>query len=131
MKLILLVLMALNTSAYNLSDVVDKLIIIESNGDSKAIGDNGRAVCSLQIWKIMVDEANRLTKGKINFKYSDRLSERKSRQIAMVFLNRQIKRYYKINRKMPSDVILACSWNSGNIFKQLNQSYAKKYKELK
>jgi hypothetical protein len=131
MKLILLTLMALNASAYNLSDVVDKLIIIESNGDSKAIGDNGRALGCLQIWKIMVDECNRITGGKMAFTYDDRNNTQRSKQMALTFLNKQMRRYYSRYNKLPSEELLANSWNRGSIFKSVNENYVRKYRRLK
>ena len=41
-------------------EFLDALEHIESNGDPNAIGDSGRAVGSMQCWKIYVAEANRI-----------------------------------------------------------------------
>ena len=59
----------------------EAIIWKESRGDEKAVGDNGHAVGVLQIWPIMVKEANRICKlKKINKEYTenDRYSREKS-----------------------------------------------------
>lgn len=47
-------------------DLLDAIEYVESGGDPKAVGDNGNAVGSFQIWKIYVDDVNRI--GRINHK---------------------------------------------------------------
>lgn len=80
------------------------LCIVESNMNSARIGDDGKAIGTLQIHKIMVDDANRI-QSKIEFKYMDRYDAFKSRQIFEVIQN-----HYNKDRYFEE----ACRiWNSG------------------
>ena len=128
-----LIILFLSLSAfggdYTLNGVIDRLEVIESNGNTKAIGDNGRAVGCLQIWRIMVKECNRLVK-RNEFNDDDRFSRSRSRQMATIFLSHQRTRYFKKFGKYPSELVLASSWNTGSIFKQ-NTKYKNKYKAVK
>jgi len=65
---------------------IDALEVKESNRDTAAIGDGGRAVGILQIWKIMVDDVNRIL-GYDHYLYSDRLSRQKSREMCKIYLH--------------------------------------------
>ncbi len=51
-------------------DLLDAIEYMESGGDPKAIGDNGNAVGSFQIWKIYVDDVNRIQRINHKDKYS-------------------------------------------------------------
>jgi hypothetical protein len=124
----LILLLAITANAEPLSAVVDKLEAIESNGNTQAIGDNGKAIGCLQIWRIMVAECNRILK-RDEFSDKDRLSRSRSRQMATVFLSYQRTRYFKRFGKYPTSAELASAWNTGSIFKQ-NTKYKNKYKEL-
>ncbi len=124
----LILLFAITANAEPLSKIIDKLEVIESNGNSQAIGDNGKALGCLQIWSIMVAECNRILK-RNEFSDKDRLSRSKSRQMATVFLSHQRTRYFKKYGKYPTSAELASAWNTGSIFKQ-NTKYKNKYKEL-
>lgn len=57
----------------------EALIHTESKGKTDAIGDSGKAVGVLQIWPIMVREANRLAG--TNYTYDDRYDKQKSIEI--------------------------------------------------
>lgn len=131
---------------YNIDKVIDNLIIIESSGNAKALGDWAstpvqvqtpegtaikyimlpKAVGILQIHPIMIKEANRIL-GRNQFTIADRLDVNKSRRIAKVFLSYQVDRYKKKHGEYPSELRLACSWNSGSIMKQMPSAYLKKY----
>ena len=124
----LILLFAMTANAEPISTIIDKLEVIESNGNTQAIGDNGKAVGCLQIWSIMTKECNRILK-RNEFTDKDRLSRSKSRQMATVFLSYQRTRYFKKYGKYPTSAELASAWNTGSIFKQ-NTKYKKKYKEL-
>lgn len=115
--------------AVNIDRVIDTLELIESGGDVEAIGDSGKAVGVLQIWPIMVDEANRLSP--YQFSYDDRYSRKKSRLIAKIFFVHQIRLYYKKFRRLPSEYELVSSWNTGSILKKINKRYVNKYRSLK
>jgi len=111
---------------YSIDKVIDNLIVIESGGKADAVGDRGLAVGILQIHPIMIREANRIL-GREAFTIADRLNPAKSRQVAKVFLAYQVDRYKKKHGEYPSELRLACSWNSGSIMKQMPGAYLKKY----
>jgi len=70
--------------------VPDKLLNaieqVESGGNSQAIGDHGNAIGSFQIWKIYVDDVNRIL-GEKKYTYKDRLSRSKSREMVKVYIS--------------------------------------------
>ena len=128
---------------YSIDNVIDNLIVIESNSKANALGDwvkipvqdsqgniveidYPNAVGILQIHPIMIREANRIL-GRKQFTIADRLSPAKSRQVAKVFLAYQVDRYKTKYGEYPSELRLACSWNSGSIRKQMPSAYLKKY----
>jgi len=69
----------------DLERLLDAIEWVESKCDWQAIGDDGNAVGSFQIWKIMVDDVNRIL-GKQVFKYNDRFSVYESRLMCRVYL---------------------------------------------
>lgn len=66
------------------SKLIDALIHVESKGKVHAIGDNGRAVGCLQIHKGVIEDVNRAYN--TSYKYSDRKSIEKSREICHTYL---------------------------------------------
>jgi hypothetical protein len=92
-------------------DLVKALISVESNGDVNAIGDKGRAVGCLQIWKIVIDDVNNFSKKK--FKYSDRFDFKKSVEICKEYLRYWGKHYEKVTGKKIDAFTLARIWNGG------------------
>lgn len=64
--------------------LIDALVKVESNGNPNAIGDNGRAIGILQIWKIVVDDVNRFSN--VKYAYDDRYDEVKSREMCKKYL---------------------------------------------
>ena len=84
--------------------LVNALIQVESNGNDKAIGDNGAAVGCLQIHKVMVDDVNRIL-GKQKFTYNDRLDRSKSIAMFNIFTD-----HYSPGA---SDEVKARRWNGG------------------
>ncbi len=88
--------------------LIDAMIYVESKGDSTAIGDGGRAVGVLQIWKIMVDDVNRiLGRRGISYKYTynDRYNRDKSIDMFLIWHD-----YY---HKYASYEKVARCWNGG------------------
>jgi len=77
---------------------------VESAGDAAAIGDFGSAVGIAQIWKIMVDDCNRII-GHTRWTYADRLSPAKSREMFDAYLG-----HYARGR---TDEQKARAWNGG------------------
>ncbi len=70
---------------YNLDDLLNALIVVESNGDPNAVGDNNEAIGVLQIHTEYVDDVNHIL-GCPKFSYNDRWDTEKSRQMATVYL---------------------------------------------
>ena len=106
--------------------IITVLISIESGGRINAINVKENAVGVLQIRPIMVKEVNRICK--LNgedcvFENSERLSRGFSIRMAIVFLTYQRERYVKKFGREPSDLELACSWQSGGIFNKASESY--------
>jgi len=92
---------------------ISVLIGVENNGslhhNPKGVNDGGRAAGPLQMWKISVDEANRLV-GKKQWSYCDRLDYRKSYDMAKVLLGAQLKR-----KRPPTNLEELCSrWRNPN-----------------
>lgn len=88
---------------------IDALITHESNGDNNAVGDNGKAVGCLQIWKEVVDDVNRFSSRK--FTYADRKNRAKSRQICRLYLT-----HYATKARLghiPTNEDYARIWNGG------------------
>ena len=74
---------------YTFDDLLDAIEWVESKGDPDAVGDNGKAIGSFQIWKIYVDDVNRILKLQgieRHFFYRARLSRSASREMAMIYL---------------------------------------------
>ena len=141
--LVAFLVFATPSQADSIDKVIDNLVQIESKGKANALGDwtkilvknsegklveldYPKAVDILQIHPIMIKEANNIL-GKEVFTVADRLNPNKSRQVAKVFLAHQVDRYKKKYGEYPSELRLACSWNSGSIAKQMPTAYLKKY----
>ena len=72
-----------------LDDLLDAIEFVESKCDADAIGDGGNAVGSFQIWKIYVDDVNRINRLHGNgtrYMYGTRRSRKFSREMATIYL---------------------------------------------
>ncbi len=87
--------------------VMAALIQIESGGDARAVGDDGRSIGILQMRKIAVREGNRIV-GERRWTYSDRWNPDKSREMCRVTLER----HYR--RGVTDPIKLACRWRNPN-----------------
>jgi hypothetical protein len=93
------------------SDLIDALIVVESNGNESAVGDRHLGAPSigvLQIRPIMVREVNRILKLKNSDKrYSlkDRFNKEKSIEMFMI--------WYEFHHKDSDFEAIARSWNGG------------------
>jgi hypothetical protein len=76
--------MAAPIMAADFNDLLDAIEQVESGGNKNAVGDNGRAIGSFQLWKIYVDDVCRISGKK--FCYADRLSREKSREMVKIYL---------------------------------------------
>lgn len=71
--------------------MTDAFIRQESNGNDSAVSPCGKYVGCLQMGKIMVDEANRLSD--TNYSYEDRYSRKKSIEMFIIVMNHHNKNY--------------------------------------
>ena len=95
--------------------LINAIIKVESNDNVNAIGDNGKAVGCMQIWKVVVDDVNKVSKLKYN--YNDRFNKEKSIEIFKLYINK----YATAKRlgRTPTDEDMARIWNGGpNGFKK-------------
>ena len=83
------------SSAQNeFEDLLDAIEWVESQGDPNAIGDDGKAIGAYQIWKIYVDDVNRIFKLYIRpmyqkgglYTYEDRRDRDKSREMTAIVI---------------------------------------------
>ena len=70
---------------HTFEDLLGAIEWVESKGRANAIGDNGNAVGSFQIWKIYVDDVNRIL-GHDFYSYDDRFNRNKSLNMAAFYL---------------------------------------------
>ena len=108
-KLLILLLFIINDIyAY---DVYDAIKEVESRGDCKAIGDNGKAVGAYQIHKIYVKDANRIS-GK-SYTLEDRYDEKKSLDMVKIVTTYYGNYYTKKTGKEVTPEIIARIHNGG------------------
>ena len=108
-KLLILLLFIINDIyAY---DVYDAIKEVESGGDYKAIGDNGKAVGAYQIHEIYVKDANRIS-GK-SYTLEDRYDEKKSLEIVKIVTTYYGNYYKKKTGKEVTPEIIARIHNGG------------------
>ncbi len=73
----------------SIETLLDAIEQVESGGISDKVGDSGRAIGAYQIWKIYVDDANRILtlqgKGK-RYTYEDRWDKGKSREMTAIVI---------------------------------------------
>jgi hypothetical protein len=87
--------------------LLPKLVQVESKGNTKAVGDFGKAKGKLQIWSIVVKEVNSIYK--TNYKHDDAFNSKKSERICYLYL----KHWSKV-RKVSDEKSLARIWNGGS-----------------
>jgi soluble lytic murein transglycosylase-like protein len=90
--------------------LVDAVAQVESRGNARAVGDQGKAIGVLQIHEITVRDANRIMrvnrdKSRPQFNLEDRWDPEKSREIFTI-----IAMHYSLNE---SDEVIARRWNGG------------------
>lgn len=135
MKFIILFALSFTAGAqYSIDSVIETLIRVESSGNDEATGDDGRAIGCLQLWKVQVDDINRICKLKgypYVFTYQHRFSRERSVLMTRISLMNCIERY-KINKgRLPNEYELA-HWHkwpyrySIHDFKYINQYKTKK-----
>ena len=95
----------------SLSTLLKTLERVESNGNSKAIGDNGKAKGILQIWNVVVKDVNRVYKTK--YTHDDSFNPDIARDIASKYLTFWGKQYQKKTGEIPTYEVLSRIWNGG------------------
>lgn len=93
----------------NLFIVIAAMIIVESGGNTRAIGDGGRARGCLQIHEIVIKDVSRITKSK--YTWNDAWNEEKSIEICTKYLS-----YYCTEKRLghiPTYEDYARVWNGG------------------
>ena len=134
-KSILTVLLFISILSYGNSKMLKEMLPyiaeIESISGILTTGDNGKAVGDLQIWKITVDDVNRVYKTK--YTYQDRNSRKKSEEIFFKYLTFWGKQYTKKTCLQPTEEIYARIWNGGpkGYKKASTAKYWIKYKNAK
>tara|TARA_B100001093_G_scaffold510490_1_gene576473 strand:- start:102 stop:548 length:447 start_codon:yes stop_codon:yes gene_type:complete len=114
--LIILTSLMLVSTMYSQSDqpieaLIDAMIHVESNDNPNAIGDGGKAVGVLQIWKIMVDDVNRILRlydVDHSFTYDDRYDREQSIGMFFVWLWHYFPNYTSADYQE-----IARAWNGG------------------
>ena len=104
-------------------NLLDAIQAVESNGNERAIGDNGKAVGAFQIHKIYVDDVNSFSSEK--FTYEDRNDKEKSQKIVKLYLEHYGKNYEKKTGKKATNEVLARIHNGGP--KGYNKEATKNY----
>lgn len=89
--------------------LIDALVKVESNGDPRAIGDNGKALGCLQIWSVVVQDVNEVSR--VKYTHADAFDPAKARAICRAYLAR----YATAKRlgREPTDEDFARIWNGG------------------
>ena len=109
---------------------------VESGNNPAALGDYSRgeyrAVGCLQIWKIVVDDVNRIQKKEV-FTYKDRSDRLKSLRMAEIYLTHYGNHYHKKTGHKANMEVLSRIWNGGPLGykKQATLKYWEKVKKAR
>jgi hypothetical protein len=89
--------------------LIEALVKVESNGDPRAIGDNGKAYGCLQIWSVVVQDVNEVSR--VKYTHADAFDPVKARAICRAYLAR----YATAKRlgREPTNEDFARIWNGG------------------
>jgi len=126
-------MLAINVSAVEVTaDFLKAIETVESHGNAKAIGDNGKAYGVYQIHKSYVEDVNRIS-GK-NFTHEDAFDKDKAKEMVEIYLTNYGKSYEKKTGKKATNEVLARIHNGGpNGYKKdaTKKYWNKVQKELK
>jgi hypothetical protein len=114
-----------------INSLIPALITVESGGDDLAVGDNGKAIGCLQIWKIVIMDVNRVYK--TSYTYEERTHRLNSCEVCFLYLRYWGLVYERRVGKPASKEVLARIWNSGpnGYKKKVSEKYwAKVQKQL-
>jgi hypothetical protein len=93
----------------NYDKLIPALVRVESNGNAKAVGDNGKALGILQIWSVVVQDVNAVYGTK--FAHKDAFEPKKAEQICRLYLSHYCSAK-RLGRK-PTYEDAARIWNGG------------------
>jgi hypothetical protein len=99
---------------------------VETNDNSDAIGDNGKAYGVVQIHKIAVLDVNRIYG--TNYSHSDAFDRTCAEEIFMLYINAGIKRFTLTRNRSPTEMDIVRMWNGGLYKGYLYKSTMKYYK---
>ena len=86
MKLLSLLFLSATVASAQVTDLfLNAVERVESRGNTRVVGDNGRALGSLQIWASVVADVNRIAG--TNYRHVDAFDRVKARRIARIYLN--------------------------------------------
>lgn len=133
-RLILLLFLSLSLfcAGNNLSTILPVLKQVETNGNVKAIGDNGKAFGILQIHKICVDDVNRIYGTK--YTHQDAFNEGCAEEIFNLYIEAGVKRFKFKYGKNPTEKDIVRMWNGGlynGYKKQSTLKYYRRYLRFK
>jgi hypothetical protein len=122
-----------------IAKLIPALIIIESNGDDGAIGDNGKAFGCLQIWECVIRDVNFTYD--TTYKHKEAFYRYNACEISTLYLTRWGKHFQKTYEQLPSTEQLARIWNGGpfgykknatiKYWNKVQQQLTNSYKEIK
>lgn len=93
------------------TSLIETLVKVESSGNATAVGDSGKAFGILQIHKVTVDEANRISG--TSFTHRDMFDPANSRKVAEIVLGHYDRHIQKTTGKTATAKQLAFIWNGG------------------
>lgn len=88
---------------------IDAICKVESNNGMYVVGDNGKAIGCLQIWKTVVDDVNKYSK--VKYTYADRYDKVKSYEMFKLYIG-----HYATEKRLgrnPTNEDMARIWNGG------------------
>jgi hypothetical protein len=86
MKLLSILLLSATVAQAQVTDLfLNAVERVESRGNTRAVGDQGRALGSLQIWASVVADVNRIAG--TNYRHVDAFDRVKARRICRIYLN--------------------------------------------
>ena len=107
--LILIVGMSFILNATPSNKLIDAICKVESNNGMYIVGDNGKAIGCLQIWKTVVDDVNKYSK--VKYSYADRYNKMKSYEIFKLYIGHYATK--KRRGRKPTNEDMARIWNGG------------------
>ena len=107
--LILIVGMSFILNATPSNKLIYAICKVESNNGMYVVGDNGKAIGCLQIWKSVVDDVNKYSK--VKYTYVDRYDKVKSYEMFKLYIG-----HYATEKRLgrkPTNEDIARIWNGG------------------